>query len=159
MNQHEIGQQVDRAEELLTSQLSAHRVKRILMEEFSISRPTAERRIKALYDRWREESTRDRQTDREQCRRSFQAIAHGCLLRKTVQRDCDGYRLVPDPDYKHAIQAIDRLCRLEGHYEHDRERDRTAKGLVHFFATLDERCKLKHFGDDEDEEFESSVEE
>jgi hypothetical protein len=70
--------------------------------QWEVTRRTIRRYIRAIYDRWETESKKNRVLTREQMRAALQDL----FARASM-----------DGQLKIAVDAADRLCRLEGFYE------------------------------------------
>lgn len=91
-----------RVEQLLAMQVSSSEIQRQVCDEFGCSARTVRQDIQRTYERWEVESEKERPLRRHQMRQSLRALMQ---------------RAVNDSQWNVAIQACDRLCRLDGLFE------------------------------------------
>lgn len=140
----EHARRVDEIETLLARRLSTSRIERWGADKWGVSQRQIRNYIRAVRDRWEEESKgTDRTAKRDQLRATAEDIVARALSRTEVVRDAAGNPVIitnPDgstkiatrevPDLKTAVRGSDVLARLDGLYQDRLKVDAQVKGAI-----------------------------
>lgn len=140
---------VDLVEQLMRSCMTSGTIARLLAKQWDLSERQARRYISAVLLIWRRDSlTFDAQSGmrRELRRAQLEGVLERCLtaIDPEFRRHPDTGELLLKPDFKTAVVALDRLCKIDGIFEPTRvEVNHTGEMPIESMKSMDRASELK----------------
>lgn len=110
---------LDEIEDMLVAGVPVRRVTRLVAEKYGMSRRNARRYIRAVSDRWREESAASREDKRAEMEARLVNLLRLAIDKKMAFLQDGEVVEYSSPDIRGASSALELLCRLHGLLEQD----------------------------------------